>query len=125
VKGVFDMAETAMRGTRIGSVSYEVEGYVEPAERMTVLYRCPQGHELAIPISIEAEGIPQTWDCRCGDVADVVSHLDLVAVPEAKAVKPTRTHWDMLLERRTIADLEELLQERLALLHGAPLRKSA
>ena len=29
-----------------------------------------------------------------------------------------RTHWDMLLERRTIADLEELMSERLALLHA-------
>jgi len=40
-----------------------------------------------------------------------------------------RTHWDMLLERRSIADLEELLRERLDLLHGqqglAPLAKSA
>ena len=44
-----------------------------------------------------------------------------------------RTHWDMLLERRTIADLEALLEERLALLHDKqgvgprqpPLRKSA
>ena len=33
--------------------------------------------------------------------------------PEAKKVKPPRTHWDMLLERRTIAELEELLEERL------------
>ena len=35
---------------------------------------------------------------------------------ERKAERPTRTHWDMLLERRSIADLEELLEERLALL---------
>ena len=40
-----------------------------------------------------------------------------VAAPEAKPEKHVRTHWDMLLERRTIADLEALLEERLALLH--------
>ena len=31
-------------------------------------------------------------------------------------VKPPRTHWDMLLERRSVADLEVLLNERLELL---------
>ena len=36
--------------------------------------------------------------------------------PEAKPIKHARTHWDMLLERRSIAELEELLEERLALL---------
>lgn len=53
--------------------------------------------------------------------------------PEAKPTRHVRTHWDMLLERRTIADLEVLLQERLELLHAqeggsagrAPLRKTA
>jgi hypothetical protein len=38
------------------------------------------------------------------------------APPEQKKVKPPRTHWDMLLERRSIADLEVLLAERLELL---------
>ena len=36
--------------------------------------------------------------------------------PEPKPTKHVRTHWDMLLERRTIAELEDLLEERLALL---------
>jgi hypothetical protein len=36
--------------------------------------------------------------------------------PEQKKTKPPRTHWDMLLERRSIAELEELLSERLELL---------
>ena len=36
--------------------------------------------------------------------------------PEAKPVKHQRTHWDMLLERRSIPELEELLEERLTLL---------
>ena len=39
---------------------------------------------------------------------------DGVPVPqEASQTKVPRTHWDMLLERRTRAELEELLQERL------------
>ena len=36
------------------------------------------------------------------------------AEPEQKKVKPPRTHWDMLLERRTLAELDEILNERLA-----------
>jgi hypothetical protein len=33
--------------------------------------------------------------------------------PEQKKAKPPRTHWDMLLERRSIAELEDILAERL------------
>ena len=40
-----------------------------------------------------------------------------------------RTHWDMLLERRSIPELEELLEERLALLRAKrgekPRKRSA
>jgi hypothetical protein len=38
------------------------------------------------------------------------------AKPDSKPSKPARTHWDMLLERRSIPELEELLEERLTLL---------
>ena len=38
---------------------------------------------------------------------------------EHKPVKAVRTHWDMLLERRSIPELEELLEERLALLRAS------
>ena len=34
-------------------------------------------------------------------------------------MKPARTHWDMLLERRSIPELEELLEERLTLLRAS------
>ena len=34
-----------------------------------------------------------------------------------RARKPARTHWDMLLERRSVAELEEVLAERLTVLH--------
>jgi len=45
--------------------------------------------------------------------------------PEEKSGKPQRTHWDMLLERRSIPELEELLDERLDLLRKGQLRRSA
>ncbi len=37
-------------------------------------------------------------------------------MPEPKKVKPPRTHWDMLLERRSVEELEELLKERLEII---------
>jgi len=118
----------SMRGTRLGYLSYETDAHVAPAERQVVSYVCPEGHHTVVPFSVEAEEIPFDWNCRCGRLAVRPD----VSVPEEKPVKHVRTHWDMLLERRTIADLEALLQERLDLLHEqegvskkAPLRKSA
>ena len=35
-----------------------------------------------------------------------------------RKAKPPRSHWDMLRERRSIADLEEVLAERLALIRS-------
>jgi hypothetical protein len=121
------MNETSMRGTRLGSLSYETDDRVQPGERQLVHYECPAGHETIVPFSIEAEEIPLTWNCRCGREARVMTEVANLASPDERPERHVRTHWDMLLERRTIADLEALLQERLALLHHdeAPERKSA
>lgn len=105
------MAERSLRGSRLGALSMESDENVVPSERQMTTYLCPQGHVIELPFSIEAE-IPPTWECRCG--AD--AKLKDGPVVELKAVKPPRTHWDMLLERRSIPELEELLEERLALL---------
>ncbi len=119
----------SMRGTRLGALSYETDAHVAPAERLVIAYECPEGHQTLVPFSVEAEEIPFEWSCRCGRPAVRPD----VSAPETKPVKHVRTHWDMLLERRSIAELEELLQERLELLHGQQglrrgsggLRKSA
>ncbi len=39
-------------------------------------------------------------------------------MPAPKKIKPPRSHWDMLMERRSMADLEEVLAERLAVIRG-------
>ena len=107
------MSDRVLRGSRLGSVSYESDRHTEFAPRSLTHYDCPAGHETAVPFAAEAE-IPYTWECRvCGATA---LQRDGEA-PEEKAVKPARTHWDMLLERRSIAELEEVLAERLAVLH--------
>ncbi|GGT01596.1 MULTISPECIES: RNA polymerase-binding protein RbpA [Planobispora] len=114
------MGERALRGTRLGATSYENDRNTDLAPRQEVSYTCPKGHRFDVPFAAEAE-IPATWECRmCGAVALRVDGEQ----PEAKKAKPPRTHWDMLLERRTIEDLEEVLNERLAILR-AQRRKSA
>jgi hypothetical protein len=106
------MSERALRGTRLGATSYETDSGIDLAPRQDVEYGCPNGHRFEMPFALEAE-VPATWECRvCGAQA---LRVDGVA-PEEKPGKPTRTHWDMLLERRSVADLEEVLAERLAVL---------
>ncbi|MEZ0493159.1 RNA polymerase-binding protein RbpA [Kineococcus sp. TBRC 1896] len=112
------MSERNLRGSRLGGASLESEAGVEPAERQQVTYHCPNGHTVVVPMSLEAD-VPPLWECRCGAEA-LRSDTD---APEKKAGKPARTHWDMLLERRSIADLEVLLDERLELLRSRELIK--
>lgn len=121
------MNEISMRGTRIGALSYENDLHVVPAERQVLTYVCPKGHNTVVPFSTEAEDIPHTWGCRCGREASATTTVANMATTEAKEERYVRTHWDMLLERRSIAELEELLTERLALLHihDVPALKSA
>jgi hypothetical protein len=114
------MSERALRGTRLGATSYETDDGIDLAPRQDVAYGCPNGHRFDIPFALEAE-VPPTWECRvCG--AQTV-RVDGEA-PEQKPGKPSRTHWDMLLERRTVADLEEVLAERLEVLRTGGIRNS-
>ena len=102
----------------------EDERGIEFAARQQVGYACARGHEFEITMSVEAD-IPGTWECRCGKLGKLVDGPE----PEIKPAKHVRTHWDMLLERRSIPELEELLEERLALLRAKrgekPRKRSA
>lgn len=112
------MAERALRGMSIGAKSMESEENVDFAPRQVARYHCPNGHITELPFSLEAE-VPAVWECRCGEEA----LLDDANEPaDSKPVKPQRTHWDMLLERRSREELQELLDERLALLRSGQLR---
>lgn len=109
------MADRALRGSNLGSRSMESDENVVPSERQMTTYVCPDGHGTELPFSIEAE-IPSTWECRCGLTAKLQGGGD---EPDGKPVKHVRTHWDMLLERRSIPELEELLEERLTFLRAS------
>ena len=117
------MAERTLRGARLGGQSFEDERGIEFAARQQSGYRCVNGHEFEVTMSVEAE-VPAVWECpRCGAEALSTSGIR----PEEKAEKPARTHWDMLLERRSVDDLEVLLEERLTKLRNGTLhqRRSA
>lgn len=118
---------TALRGHALSSYSYETDSNVVPLAAVPHTYHCPAGHVTTPSFHPEAEEIPETWDCpRCGRLA----HLDETAARRVAAseeglalVSPRtsvagKTHRDMLLERRTTDELEELLAERLQLLRG-------
>jgi len=111
------MAERTLRGARLGGQSFEDERGIEFAARQQVGYRCAQGHAFEITMSVEAE-VPAVWECpRCGLEAENTGGIER----EVKAEKPQRTHWDMLLERRSEKELEEILTERLELLRGGEI----
>jgi hypothetical protein len=103
------MAERALRGTRLGATSYENDRNTDLAPRQDVAFDCPSGHHFTVPFAAEAE-LPPTWECRvCGSMATASTGES----PSPKKVKPPRSHWDMLMERRTLEDLEAVLAERL------------
>lgn len=108
------MADRVLRGSRLGAVSYETDRDHDLAPRRIARYRCDNGEEFDVPFADDAE-IPGTWICKNGLEGSLVEG----AAPEAKKVKPPRTHWDMLLERRSIDELDELLKERLVSLRAS------
>jgi hypothetical protein len=103
------MGERMLRGSRLGAVSYESDRNTELAPRQTREYLCARGHQFEVPFAVDAE-VPTTWECKFdGTVARIVDGTE----PEQKKAKPPRTHWDMLLERRSMAELDDILNERL------------
>src|SRR5262249_32619295 len=75
------------------------------APRQEIAFDCPKGHHFTVPFAAEAE-VPATWECRvCGTIAFTATGDQ----PSPKKSKPPRSHWDMLRERRSIDDLEQVL----------------
>ena len=95
------MAERSLRGMSIGAKSLESDDNVDFAARNDVAYVCPKGHRTILPFAEGAE-IPEEWECRCGMTARREGDEDR---EDDEISKPTRTHWDMLLERRSEEEL--------------------
>ncbi|MBC3185579.1 RNA polymerase-binding protein RbpA [Corynebacterium sp. zg-331] len=102
------MADRVLRGSRMGAVSYETDRDHDLAPRQMVKYRTESGEVYEVPFADDAE-IPGEWMCRNGQLGILIEGEGV----DAKPVKPPRTHWDMLRERRSIEELDELLEERI------------
>ena len=93
------MSDRSLRGMRLGSQSMETESNVQPAPRQRVEYRTADGDRVFVTFAAES-----------GKEAYLVNG-DSTA--DAEEEKPARTHWDMLMERRSIEELEKTLEDRL------------
>lgn len=112
------MADRSLRGMRLGSQSLQSEEGVEFSPRKKSVYRTEDGSTFEVMFAAEAE-VPETWESpRTGQEGRLVGEDGGLVETAVVETKPARTHWDMLLERRTRPELEELLQERLELLRA-------
>ena len=103
-----------MRGSRLGAVSYETDRHRDLAPRQIACYRTKNGEEFEMPFADDAQ-VPGTWLCRNGLKGTLIEGGDLA---EPKKVKVPKTPWDRLRERRSIEELEELLNERLEIIRS-------
>ncbi|PZE67540.1 MULTISPECIES: RNA polymerase-binding protein RbpA [unclassified Curtobacterium] len=112
------MADRSLRGMRLGSQSLQSEDGVELSERKRAVYQAASGETFDVVFSAEAE-VPAIWsDPRTGHEGRLLGDDGVPVEVAAEDVKAPRTHWDMLLERRSREELEELLQERLQFLRA-------
>lgn len=107
------MADRSLRGMRLGSQSLQSEEGVTFSPRITSTYQLPDESTFEVTFAADAE-VPQVWDSPKSGQEGILVAADgkLVVLAESDAKVP-RTHWDMLLERRTRGELEELLNDRL------------
>jgi len=113
------MADRSLRGMRLGAQSFQTEEGVDFVERITARYRAEDGTEFQVQFAEDAE-VPTHWENpRTGHSGILLDAAGTPVEEEPSDEKPARTHWDMLLERRSIPELEELLEERLQLLRAS------
>ena len=112
------MADRSLRGMRLGSQSLQSEEGVEFASRRKSVYQTEDGTTFDVVFASDAE-IPEVWSSpKTGQEGRLVADDGSLVQSVEVETKAPRTHWDMLLERRTRAELEELLEERLEVLRA-------
>src|SRR5262249_42738737 len=88
------------------------------AARRAVSFLCPRGHEFAVMFATDA--VPPTqWECPHHGVEAATK-----AVPHQPPPHPRKSHWDLLMERRTEPELAELLTEQIEALRSGRLVRS-
>lgn len=109
------MAERSLRGARVGGSSLQREEGIILAERQKLTFDCAHCGESTMVVFAAEADVPRTWECRHCARRAALRGLDVD--PSEVADEPPafggRTPWEMLLERRTVPELEVILQERL------------
>lgn len=108
------MADRTLKGTRIGATSLQAEEGVEFAPRQVVEYLTDRNRRIRVTFDADAE-VPAEWaDPRTGEIGFLDDEAGQTARAEFQdRESQQRTPWDMLIERRTREELEEILQDRL------------
>lgn len=113
------MAERTLRGARIGSTSLQGDEGIELSPRISVEYLTDKGTRFSVMFDADAEPPAEWIDQRSGELGFLDDEAGRAAREEFEEKGSSqRTHWDMLVERRSREELEELLEERLKLLRA-------
>ena len=112
------MNNNTLRGSRLGSQSLESDTAIDYSTRKTVEYVCAACNTVTpLVFATDAEA-PYQWDCSgCSELA-TLKGAKKPAVDQTKVVKESKTPFEMLLERRSRDELEEILSERLTYLRS-------
>ncbi|WP_168627186.1 RNA polymerase-binding protein RbpA [Cryobacterium sp. BB307] len=112
------MADRSLRGMRLGAQSLQSEEGVTFSPRVRSTYQLEDGSTFEVTFAADAE-VPLEWESPKSGLVGRLLDEDGKQVPiDESETKVPRTHWDMLLERRTRAELEEILAERLTYLRA-------
>ncbi len=129
------MSNKRMQGTRLGSISSESEEGVDFVDRHDVTFRTSDGEEFVVTFMA---GVELPYDWRSPRSSNIGRRLDAKGKPiqgddpnAPTPLPPTVTHWEQLMKRRTIEELEVIWQERITAMRASgqldlgSLRKSA
>lgn len=118
------MSQQPMRGSRLGSESFKMDTNKNLSPRKVCVYRCANEHLTEMIFSADAE-IPVAWGCKKCSLEGALLDVEGKQAFETELPKTPRTHFEMLLERRSREELEELLSERLGELKARRARGQA
>ena len=112
------MNNNTLRGSRLGSQSLESDTAIDYSARKTVEYVCASCNAVTpLVFATDAEA-PYQWDCAgCSEQATLKGAKKPVS-DSTKVIKEAKTPFEMLLERRSRDELEEILSERLTYLRS-------
>lgn len=110
------MSEKRLRGTRLGAISFETEEGVDFVTTQNITFRTEDGEEFHVTFM---EGIDLPFDWTSPHSGKTGRRLDAKGKPvegvdpnAPTPPAPTVTHWEQLLKRRTLEELEVILAER-------------